>query len=165
MAAHPVDLVAVHLSLWDSPANTEQLTTHLGWLHDRARAMGADVLFITPPPVRTDLTDPGLARQVEVAQHLVASDPQHTQFIDTAELLGPVLVRDIGNDGAPDRKPDGVHICPQGAARFSAWFVEALSHRYSGVMPMFPTAWLSGNWQRSTRYDTPTGACAAISPT
>ena len=164
MTAHPVDLVAVQLTLWDSPADIEDLTIHLGWLHDRARAMGADVMFITPPPVRADLIDPGLARQVEVAQRLVAADPQHTQFIDSAALWGPVLVRDIGNDGAPDRKPDGVHICPQGAGRFAAWFVEALSHRYSGVVPVFPTAWLSGTWQRSIRYDTPTGACAALQP-
>jgi len=165
MTRHPTDLVAVNLSLWDSPSTIEELTTHLGWLHDQARAIGADVVFISPPPVRADLFDTGLARQVEAVEHLVATDPQHTQFIDSAALWGPVLVRDIGNDGAPDRKPDGVHICPQGAGRFSAWFVETLSHRFSGVVPVFPTAWLSGTWQRSIRYDTPTGACAAISPT
>ncbi|MEI6496154.1 MAG: acyltransferase family protein [Actinomycetota bacterium] len=165
MTAHPVDLVAVQLSLWDSPASIGDLSVHLGWLHDRARAMGADIVFVTPPPVRADLVDLGLERQLEVVERLVAADPQHTQFIDSAALWGPVLVRDIGNDGAPDRKPDGVHICPQGAGRFSAWFVETLSHRFSGVVPVFPTAWLSGTWQRSIRYDTPTGACAAISPT
>jgi peptidoglycan/LPS O-acetylase OafA/YrhL len=165
MTAHPVDLVAVQLSLWDSPASIGDLSVHLGWLHDRARAMGADIVFVTPPPVRADLVDLGLERQLEVVERLVAADPQHTQFIDSAALWGPVLVRDIDNDGAPDRKPDGVHICPQGAGRFSAWFVETLSHRFSGVVPVFPTAWLSGTWQRSIRYDTPTGACAAISPT
>ena len=70
---------------------------------------------------------------------------------------------DLDADGAPDRKPDGVHVCPQGAARFAAWFVDALDARFDGLTPAFPSAWVGLDWQTSERYDTPVGACAAIS--
>ncbi len=47
------------------------------------------------------------------------------------------------HDGAPDRKPDGVHVCPQGAARFADWFAARLAERYDGLATAAPQ-WLSG---------------------
>jgi hypothetical protein len=69
---------------------------------------------------------------------------------------------DIDGDGAPDRKPDGVHVCPQGAARFAAWLVDELAVRFDGVAPQPVTAWAAGTWSSDVRYDTPTGACVSL---
>jgi hypothetical protein len=154
--------VIVQLMSWDSPFSNDELQVAYTWFASRVRAMGADLVVVTPPPVRSDLVDPGLARQVSVVRDLAATDPQHVVLIDASTLWGTGLVTDIGNDGAPDRKPDGVHVCPQGAARFAVWFTQQLGDRYLGVDPT-TTDWLRGPWTTSPRYDTPVGACAAAS--
>jgi hypothetical protein len=161
MTALPADVVVVQLMSWDSPFSTEQLRVAYTWFASRVRAMGADLVVVTPPPLRPDLVEPGLERQVSVAQELVAADPEHVTLIDSSVLWGDTLVIDIGDDGAPDRKPDGVHVCPQGAARFADWFAARLAERYDGLATAAPQ-WLSGPWTTDARYDTPVGACAAL---
>ena len=161
MSALPADVVVVQLMSWDSPFSTEQLRVAYTWFASRVRAMDADLVVVTPPPLRPDLVEPGLERQVSVAQELVAADPEHVTLIDSSVLWGDTLVIDIGDDGAPDRKPDGVHVCPQGAARFADWFAARLAERYDGLATAAPQ-WLSGPWTTDARYDTPVGACAAL---
>jgi peptidoglycan/LPS O-acetylase OafA/YrhL len=161
MTALPADVVVVQLMSWDSPFSTEQLRVAYTWFASRVRAMDADLVVVTPPPLRPDLVEPGLERQIAVARELVAADPEHVTLIDSSVLWGDTLVIDIGDDGAPDRKPDGVHVCPQGAARFADWFAARLAERYDGLATATPQ-WLSGPWTTDARYDTPVGACAAL---
>jgi peptidoglycan/LPS O-acetylase OafA/YrhL len=161
MTALPADVVVVQLMSWDSPFSTEQLRVAYTWFASRVRAMDADLVVVTPPPLRDDLVEPGLERQVAVARELAAADPEHITLIDASVLWGDTLVIDIGDDGAPDRKPDGVHVCPQGAARFADWFAARLAERYDGLATAAPQ-WLSGPWTTDARYDTPVGACAAL---
>jgi hypothetical protein len=161
MTALPADVVVVQLMSWDSPFSTEQLRVAYTWFASRVRAMDADLVVVTPPPLRPDLVEPGLERQIAVARELVAADPEHVTLIDSSVLWGDTLVIDIGDDGAPDRKPDGVHVCPQGAARFADWFAARLAERYDGLATAAPQ-WLSGPWTTDARYDTPVGACAAL---
>lgn len=161
MTAYPAEVVVVQLMSWDSPFSKEQLRVAYTWFASRVRAMGADLVVVTPPPVRADLVDPGLERQIAVARELVAADPDHVVMIDASALWGDTLVADIGDDGAPDRKPDGVHVCPQGAARFADWFAARLAERYDGLATAAPP-WTSGPWTTDARYDTPVGACAAL---
>ena len=158
------DAVVVQLSTWDAPAPIDDIRTHIGWFHDTVRRSGADLVLVSPPPMRSDLVDPGLANLVRVAGELVASDPDHVVYLDAAVVWGTEMLRDLDGDGAPDRKPDGVHVCPQGAARFAAWLVDAIDAEFAGLSPVFPAAWVSGSWQDSERYDTPVGACAAVEP-
>ncbi len=162
LAGAHADLVIVQLSLWDSPFTIDVQRAALQWFVDLVAPSGAQVLFLTPPPIRPDLIDPGLDRQIAVVRELEAADPEHVRFLDTAPLWGPVVLADIDGDGAPDRKPDLVHICPQGAARFAAWFVEQLSREYHGVTAADPNTWIVGAWGADERYDTPVGACAAL---
>ena len=162
--AGTVDAVVVELSYWDSPASLDDLRLHLGWFRDLVLGTGADLVIVTPPPVRADLIDPGLQRQLQVAGELVAAAPDRVHLVDSAPVWGSEMRADIDCDGAPDRKPDGVHVCPQGAARFAAWAVDALDAYYDGISPAFPSAWVGGDWTSSRRYDTPVGACAALAP-
>jgi len=161
MTAYPTDVVVVQLMSWDSPFSADELRVAYTWFASRVRAMDADLVVVTPPPLRDDLVDPGLERQIAVARELVAADSDHVTLIDASALWGDTLVIDIGDDGAPDRKPDGVHVCPQGAARFADWFAARLAERYDGLATAAPQ-WLSGPWTTDARYDTPVGACAAL---
>jgi hypothetical protein len=161
MTAYPADVVVVQLMSWDSPFSTDELRVAYAWFASRVRAMDADLVVVTPPPLRDDLVDPGLERQIAVARELVAADSDHVTLIDASALWGDTLDIDIGADGAPDRKPDGVHVCPQGAARFADWFAARLAERYDGLATAAPQ-WLSGPWTTDARYDTPVGACAAL---
>jgi lysophospholipase L1-like esterase len=161
VAAAHADLVVVQLSFWDSAFPLEQQRSAFAWFHDLVRATGAELVFVTPPPIRADLADPGLLRQIMVAGELVAADPG-THLLDSVAAWGPELDADIGDDGAPDRKPDGVHVCPQGAARLAAWLVTQLAGMYAGLTPAPPEAWASGPWLTDRHYDTPVGACAAL---
>jgi hypothetical protein len=153
--------VVVQLMSWDSPFSADELRVAYTWFASRVRAMDADLVVVTPPPLRDDLVEPGLERQVAVARELAAADPEHITLIDASVLWGDTLVIDIGDDGAPDRKPDSVHVCPQGAARFADWFAARLTERYDGLATAAPQ-WLSGPWTTDARYDTPVGACAAL---
>jgi lysophospholipase L1-like esterase len=161
-AEHTFDTVVVQLSYWDNPADLDQLRRSLGWFRDQVRARDADLVVVTPPPVRADLVDPGLARQIEVARELVADGDGRVHLVDSVGAWGATMSVDIDMDGAPDRKPDGVHVCPQGAARFASWLASELSTRFDGITAQPVGAWGSGGWSFSERYDTPTGACAAV---
>ena len=162
MAENPVDLVVVQLSLWDSPFSVDELRWSVRWFHDLVLATGADLVFVTPPPVRADLIDPGLDRQIHVVRELLGETPDRVRLFDASAVWGPMMLVDLEGDGAPDRKPDGVHVCPQGAARFAAWLVDALDESFDGITPAFPSAWADGDWSGSRRYDTPAGACVAL---
>ncbi len=160
--AQTFDTVVVQLSYWDSPADIDQLRISLGWFRDQVRARDAELVVLTPPPIRDDLVDPGLARQIEVVNELVAGGEGHVHLVDTLVAWGPTMAFDIDGDGAPDRKPDGVHVCPQGAARFAVWLTADLASRFDGVALQPADVWGAGDWSTSRRYDTPAGACVAL---
>jgi hypothetical protein len=85
-----------------------------------------------------------------------------TAVLDSSGAWGDVFSLDLGDDGAPDRKPDGVHVCPQGAARFAAWLVGELDRLFDGLSPAPPAVWAAGDWVTDPHYDTPVGACAPV---
>jgi len=157
------DVVVVQLSLWDDKYPADVQRAAYEWFWSLVGATGADLVFVTPPPMREDQTHPGLAQQIDVVTQFVAATPG-THLVDSDAVWGASYDADIGDDSAPDRKPDGVHVCPQGAARFASWLVDELDRLYDGVTPVFPTAWARGEWSTHVNYDTPAGACAAVDP-
>lgn len=163
LATAPYDTVVVQLSYWDSPATVDELRVGLGWVRDQVLVRGARLVFVLPPPVRDDLVDPGILRQVQVVQELRDQSGGSVLYVDTVPLWGPTMQVDLDGDGVPDRKPDGVHVCPQGAARFAAWLVDDLAGRFGDVVPQPVGSWAGGDWTASIRYDTPPGACIALS--
>jgi lysophospholipase L1-like esterase len=162
LAEHPSDLVVVQMTLWDSEAPTEAMRAGITWFRDLVLWSGADLVFVTPPPVRPDLIRAGLADQLAIVRELADAEPTRIHVIDSSALWGPTMERDMDGDSVPDRKPDGVHVCPQGAARYAAWLVDQLAGTVDGLTPVFPSAWLGGTWAASIRYDTPVGACVAL---
>src|SRR6185503_16365174 len=71
--------------------------------------------------------------------------PGVVEYVDIAGALAPT-------DGVLLRKPDGWHLCPDGAAAIAQ---VVLSH--AGATS---TSWVGGNWRDDPRYDDPPGGCA-----
>ena len=121
-----------------------------------------------------------IARTLSDDVWVVAPETEQSGASHSLTLHRPLRMRQMGEnrfavDGTPtdcvllainhilkDRKPDLVHVCPQGAARFAIWLVAELSARFDGITPATPDAWLGGDWTADERYDTPVGACAAL---
>jgi hypothetical protein len=99
----------------------------------------------------------------EHARAIAAANPTTTVFLDSAALWGSVFDADLDDDGTPERKRDGAHVCPSGAARFALWLTAELASRFDGLAPTPPTEWATGNWVTDPRYDQPVGSCAGLS--
>ena len=54
-------------------------------------------------------------------------------MLDAAEVWGSTYRRT--RDGKPDRSADGIHTCPQGAARFTSWLLAELADSFPGFIP------------------------------
>ncbi len=111
---------------------------------DTLTASGAEVLLLGVPPVR----DGALATQLQPLDaefRLLAADRSTVEYLDTAALLGDpsgaYLERDPGSQVAL-RMTDGLHLCPEGAARIADAVVAHL-----GVGPIDPAAWRDGPWR------------------
>ncbi|MEZ5221435.1 MAG: acyltransferase [Ilumatobacteraceae bacterium] len=149
-------------SFWDSTTPDDQVVAAVAWLRDEAIARGGTLVVVTPPPVRADLVDPALDRQIELVRDLAADGDGAVVVIDTVEVWGDAMSLDVDGDGVPDRKPDGVHVCPQGAARTAHWLVDRFASHFDDVDPQPVAAWATGSWTTDDRYDTPVGACVAL---
>lgn len=155
--------VFVHqLSVWDAGRSdaeqNEALTTFWSLLAERDIAL----VIVTAPVVTPELADPGMARLVAAAQELAARHPDRILVLDQTPVFGDVYQRDVDADGVPERKPDGVHLCPSGAARIAVWLVEELSRHLVDLRPAPVEDWAGGTWTAEERYDTPPGACSAL---
>jgi hypothetical protein len=95
------------------------------------------------------------------ARSRATDHPAEVFVLDSTVLWGPFAV-DLNGDGVPERKPDGVHICPSGSALLGLWLVSELDALFAGVSPADPATWASGEWTTDPRYDDPPGACVAL---
>jgi lysophospholipase L1-like esterase len=148
--------------VWDAGAGADQLRGALELVHAIARDHGASVVFVPAPPTTDASTDALLVDVTERARELAAEHPETAVLLDPAVVWGPAFDEDVDDDGVPERKRDGVHVCPSGAARFAAWLVASLAEHYSGVTPTPPAQWATGEWVTDARYDEPVGACAPL---
>ncbi|WP_308257828.1 SGNH/GDSL hydrolase family protein [Pseudonocardia lacus] len=140
-------LVLYQLSTFDWGTGAEQRAAY-DRLLGAVTAAGADLLFVTAPPIRPDdfyaphMAD--LARAPDVARAVAAGSSGRAAVLDAAAVWGPDHQRE--RDGRPDRNADGVHTCPQGAARFTVWLLDELARRYPGFTPAPATAWADTGW-------------------
>jgi hypothetical protein len=153
------DLVVFMLSSWDSGFSEEEQRSAFDRYVDMVLDTGAQLVFLTPPPVDPvwQIQDVGVMRAL--ATDAAAANPERITFLDADEFWGP-FARDINGDGVPERKTDGVHVCPQGSAQLGAWFVAELDDRFDGLSPVEPSEWARGPWTEDARFSEPPGACA-----
>jgi hypothetical protein len=171
------DAVVVMLGAWDigapdgegeppvPPGSPEWQAWYAGLLDEAIgvlRAGGARVWWMGMPPVADPALAPGVAG-LNDAVRAAASRHRGVAFVDSAAVLAgpgggftPTLP---GPGGAPVRvrKGDGVHFCPDGAARLGeAVAVPLLAAWGLAASP----GWEQGPWRDEERYSwAPGGGC------
>lgn len=116
-----------------------------------ATANGAKLVFVTMPPIKADdfyqphLAD--LAHTKAAAQAVAESSPNQAAVLDATAVWGPSYQQD--RDGKPDRSGDGVHTCPQSAARFTNWLLDQLHGQFAGFHPAAAQTWANAGWSAS----------------
>lgn len=158
----PPDVLIHQLSVWDAGATPEEQRGALSALDDLLREYGVTLLIVTAPVQTPALANPAMPTLVESARWLAARDPSRVVVIDQLPVFGDEYRRDVDGDGVPERKPDGVHLCPSGAARLAAWLLDELTRFAPGFEPASPSLWAGGDWTRERRFDDPRGACSAL---
>lgn len=109
---------------------------------------GAKLVFVTMPPIKPDdFYRPHMAeleRAPSAARAVAKASSGQAVVLDASAVWGDTYQR--SRDGKPDRSSDGIHTCPQGAARFTAWLVGELAERFPGFTPAAPAAWANTGW-------------------
>ena len=157
---HP-DLVLYQGSLWDYGSPAEQRSAY-----DRFAsvivATGARLAFVTVPPLGDDQADKQLATLSGMMQEVADQYPGQVFVLNSDGAWGPTFTQDVNGDKVPERKPDGVHVCPSGAAMYALWLMSELQLRFTDFVPAPPAKWATGKWVRDPRYTTPAGICAKL---
>ncbi len=157
---HP-DLVLYQGSLWDFGTPAEQRAAY-DQFADVVLATGARLALITIPPLRADQATAQLATLTQVMHEVADEHPGQVFVLDSDGAWGPQFTQDVNGDKVPERKPDGVHVCPSGAAMYALWLMDELQQRFDGFVPAPPEEWATGKWVDDPRYTQPTGICARL---
>jgi peptidoglycan/LPS O-acetylase OafA/YrhL len=156
------DLVLYQGSLWDFGTAEAQRAAYERFT-DFVLAQGARLALITILPLRADHQDPAQLGSLTGIMHDIADEhPGQVIVLNSDEVWGPVFIQDVNGDKVPERKPDGVHVCPSGAAMFTIWLMDELQKRFEDFVPVPPALWAAGEWLGDPRYTQPAGICAAL---
>jgi peptidoglycan/LPS O-acetylase OafA/YrhL len=156
------DLVLYEGSLWDFGTAEAQRAAYERFT-DFVLGHGARLALISIPPLRADHQDPAnLGSLTGIMRDIAAEHPGEVIFLNSDEVWGPVFAQDVNGDKVPERKPDGVHVCPSGAAMYAIWLMNALQQHFTGFEPAPPASWATGEWVGDPRYLNPAGICAAL---
>ena len=155
------DLVLYQASLWDFGTPDDQRAAYQRFT-DVVLATGARLAFITLPPLREDQRNDQLDSVTGIMNEIAGQHPGQVVVLDSNGAWGPTFTQDVNGDNVPERKPDGAHVCPSGAAMFAIWLQGELQQRFAGFIPTPPAEWAAGEWVADPRYTTPAGICAAL---
>ncbi|MFD5827519.1 hypothetical protein [Lentzea sp. NPDC060358] len=115
---------------------------------------GAKPVLVTAPPLRPDdFYRPHLAelgRAPAVARSVVDSSSGQAVLLDSVAVWGKSYERE--RNGKPDRSADGIHACPQGAARFTRWLLGELRTLHPGFSPAEPEKWAGTGWSADDHF-------------
>ncbi len=158
LVATPPDLVVFMLSGWDGVFDESTQQTAFDNYADAWRNLGTTLVVLEPPPVDPTRHENTTDTMLAIARARSAQFPDEVVVLNSDELWGE-FVADIDGDGQPERKPDGVHVCPTGAALLGYWLTTELASLFNGVTAAEPSLWVGGDWVNDPRYDDPPGAC------
>ncbi|MEV6825072.1 SGNH/GDSL hydrolase family protein [Amycolatopsis sp. NPDC051102] len=149
-AAHPA-VVVYQLTTYDWGSREEQQAAY-GKLSTTVTGAGAKLVFVTTPPIKPDdFYQPHLAdlnRAPEVAR-AIASAGKAT-VLDAGTVWGSTYQQ--VKDGKADRSADGIHTCPQGAARFTSWLLAELAKLFPGFVPAPAQSWANTGWSADNHF-------------
>lgn len=157
LAGSPANVVVWQLSRFDSPFDYDaNLAAHTTFV-DLALPGRVAVVFVTAPPIRPDAVPAGWPENwvdlTDIAQRLAERHPGRVLVADASAVWGSSFVGQA-DDGVPLRKPDGVHVCPLGAARFGDFLARWIDDHFAGIAPTDPATWPL-DWWSDERYAIP----------
>jgi hypothetical protein len=157
------DLVLYQGSLWDFGSADQQRAAYERFA-DYVISQGARLALITIPPLRSDQANTEqLGRLTGIMNEVADNHRGDVIVLNTDAIWGPEYVQDFNRDKVPERKPDGVHMCPSGAAMYAIWLMNELEQRFADFTPVPPSEWATGDWVDDPRYTQPAGICAGLS--
>jgi hypothetical protein len=113
-------------------------------LAEAVTAAGATPVIVTMPPIRPDdFYAPHMAELARTAD--VARQVPGLHVLDAGAVWGA----EFQPDG---RSSDGIHACPQGAARFTAWLLRELATLRADFTPAAPETWANTGWAADRRF-------------
>ena len=155
-------IVFHQLTTWDALAEPIAQRRATERLAEFAASINATLVVVTAPVEASAVVD-----EIDIQRHLaIMTNTADTtggdiQIWDQSGVFGTTFTIDIDGDGIPERKRDGVHLCPSGAARFAVWLTDATAEM-AAHPPADHTAWLGLDWASDDRYDNPPGACEPV---
>jgi hypothetical protein len=155
------ELLIVQLSVWDAEQDAIEQLEALENLQALAERQGIRVFIISFPVIVSDRTNPG-QKLLEMRARDFALNTKNLVYIDQSPAFGSKFSLDIDGDGIPERKRDGVHVCPTGALVYTQWLIGEMTRMYPKVTFATTAQWAFGDWRLDDRYDSPAGACAAL---
>lgn len=153
IAEAEADLVLYQITGYDWGSRKAQRAGYERLL-DTVADTGATLAFVTLPPIRPDdfyrphMAD--LKRTEAVARAVVADSGGRAVLLDAAAVWGDEFQRT--RDGKVERSKDGVHVCPQGAARYTAWLLDELAKLYPGYSPAPARTWANSGWSADEHF-------------
>ena len=159
---YAVDLLILQLSVWDAQQDDDQQQAALVELAKFVADRNLRLVFVSFPSIADDRSEPGQISLEDKARAIADQSDGSIIYLDQRSVLGDVFIRDIDGDGNPERKRDGIHVCPTGALRSAQWLIQELSTRFEGITPPIDDSWVTGDWAKDSRYDSPPGACAPL---
>jgi hypothetical protein len=146
IAAADPTVVIYQLTTYDWGSEQEQRAAYER-LRTTVTDAGAELVFVTAPPIRPDdfyrphMAD--LERTPDVARGV-------GRVLDASAVWGSSYQQ--VRDGKADRSADGIHACPQGAARFTDWLLGELATLYPGFTPAAAADWANTGWSADDHF-------------
>jgi hypothetical protein len=146
-------VVVYQLTTYDWGSEDEQRAAY-GRLLTTVTDAGARLVFVTAPPIRPDdFYKPHMAdldRTPSVARAVAAASSGQASVLEASAVWGSTYQQ--VKDGKADRSADGIHTCPQGAARFTNWLLTELAKLFPGFTPAAPQSWANTGWSADNRF-------------
>jgi hypothetical protein len=146
-------VVVYQLTTYDWGSRQEQQAAYDKLLTAVTRT-GAKLVLVTAPPIRPDdFYKPHMAdldRAPYAARAVAAKSPGQAGLLDAGAVWGSTYQQ--VKDGKADRSADGVHTCPQGAARFTGWLLAELAKLFPGFTPAAPRSWANTGWSANAHF-------------
>ena len=153
LTAAKANVVVYQLTTYDWGTEQEQRAGYEKLL-GAVTSTGANLVFITAPPIQPDdFYRPHMAdldRAPAVARAVAQAAPDKASFLDASAVWGGTYQQT--KDGKADRSADGIHTCPQGAARFTTWLMRELAKQPGGFTPAEPGSWANAGWSADRHF-------------
>ncbi|WP_177228630.1 MULTISPECIES: SGNH/GDSL hydrolase family protein [Amycolatopsis] len=145
------DVVVYQITTYDWGSAQEQQAAYEKLL-TTVTGVGAKLVFVTMPPIQPgEFYEPHMAdltRTTSVAQAVAAGGK--ATVLDASAVWGGEYQQQ--RDGKADRSSDGIHTCPQGAARFTSWLLGELAKLFPGFTPASAPTWANTGWSADKRF-------------